>query len=101
MKTMANANFKGRQAGTLKRKTTINDPSLGNYKITIDEDCFNVILVDPETQKEKQLGYPTRLSSALMMIAKHKALDTPEYTIREYIKEVESTFNNLTNSISI
>jgi len=37
---MANANFKGRQAGTLKRKSTITDPSLGNYKITIDEDCF-------------------------------------------------------------
>lgn len=98
---MSNLKFKGRQAGTLKRRSTITDPSLGNYKITIDEDCFNVLLVDPETQKEKQLGYPTRLASALMMIAKHKALDKPDYTIREYIKEVETTFNKLTNSISI
>ena len=98
---MANATFKGRQAGTLKRRSTITDPSLGNYKITIDEDCFNVLLVDPETKREKQLGYPTRLSSALMIIAKHKALDKPDYTIREYIKEIETTFNKLTNSISI
>lgn len=98
---MANVTFKGRQAGTLKRRSTITDPSLGNYKITIDEDCFNVLLVDPETKREKQLGYPTRLSSALMIIAKHKALDKPDYTIREYIKEIETTFNKLTNSISI
>ena len=98
---MANPNFKGRQIGTLKKKSTINDPLLGNYKINIDEDCLNVIFVDPETKKEKQLGYPTRLSSALMIIAKHKALDKPDYTIQEYIKEIESTFNNLTNSILI
>lgn len=98
---MANEKFKGRQAGTFKRRSTITDPSLGNYKITVDEDSFNVLLVDPETKSEKQLGYPTRLSSALMIIAKHQALDKPSYTIQEYIKEIETTFNKLTNSISI
>ncbi len=98
---MANPNFKGRQTGTIKRKSVITDPVLGNYKISIDEDCLHVIYIDSETQKEKSLGYPTRLSSALMIVAKHKALEKPDYTIREYIKEVETTFNKLTNSISI
>jgi hypothetical protein len=98
---MSNPKFKGRQAGTVKRKSMIEDPSLGNYKISIDEDCFNIILVDPETKNEKSLGYPTRLSSALMSIAKHQALDKPNYTIQEYIKEIESKFNTLTNSITI
>lgn len=98
---MANPNFKGRQSGTLKRKSMIEDPALGNYKISIDEDCFNILLVDPITKSEKSLGYPTRLSSALMSIAKHQALDKPNYTIKEYINQIESKFNSLTNSITI
>jgi hypothetical protein len=53
---MANPNFKGRQAGSVKRSSTIIDPALGDYKIIFDEESYNLILTDPSTQKEKTIG---------------------------------------------
>lgn len=98
---MANVNFKGRQKGTIKKRSMIEDPALGDYKIIIDEGCYNVVLIDPSTQSEKPYGYFTKLSSALFSISKQQALDTSKYTIKEYAKAVEINFNNLTNSITL
>jgi hypothetical protein len=98
---MANTNFKGRQAGTIKKKSIIEDPVLGNYKIIIDEGCYNVIQTDPLTQSEKPYGYFTKLSAALFSISKQQALDIPKYTIKEYAKQVETNFKNLTNTIKL
>jgi hypothetical protein len=93
--------FKGRQKGALKRVSVIEDEALGDYKIAIDEECMKVVFTDPKSKTEKILGYPTRLSSALMIVSKHKSLNKPNYTIKEYINEIKTTFENLTNSVSI
>jgi hypothetical protein len=98
---MANPQFKGRQKGDIKKKSLIQDELLGNYSISIDDNCYNVIYTDPETHKEKPLGYFTRLSTVLFYIAKQQALIKPNYNLKEYAKTVETNFNNLTNSITL
>lgn len=93
---MANPNFKGRQKGSIKRTSIIEDPALGDYKIIFDEESYNLILTDPETQKEKVVGYFTQLSSALKRVVKNQTIEKkPVYTIQGYLTELESTLNNL------
>jgi hypothetical protein len=98
---MANLQFKGRQKGSTKKTSTISDPSLGNYKIVVDDESYNLIYIDPETSKEKTIGYYTQLTNALKYVVKTQALEkAPTYTIKEYIKELETTLNNLNNLIN-
>ena len=98
---MANLNFKGRQKGTIKKRSMIEDPSMGNYKIIIDEDSYNLVFIEPETKNEKIIGYYTQLSNALKKIVKDQVLEKqPTYTIKEYITELETTLNNLKNLIN-
>lgn len=93
---MANPNFKGRQKGSIKKTSTIEDPLLGDYKIVFDEESYNLVLIDPETKKEKILGYYTQLGSALKRIVKNQTIEKkPVYTIKEYLNELETTLNNL------
>ena len=93
---MANPNFKGRQKGSIKKTSIIEDPALGDYKIIFDEECYNLVLVDPETKKEKVIGYYTQLSSALKRVVKSQTLERkPVYTIREYLNELETSLTNL------
>lgn len=98
---MANPNFKGRQAGSVKRTSTIIDPALGDYKILFDEETYNLIFTDPLTQKEKIIGYFTNLNNALKKIVKNQTIEKkPTYTIKEYITELETTLNNLKNLVN-
>jgi predicted RNA-binding protein YlqC (UPF0109 family) len=98
---MANSQFKGRQKGSTKKTTLISDPSLGNYKIVVDDESYNLILTDPETGKEKIIGYYTRLINALKYVVRTQTVEKkPTYTIREYIQELETVSNNLNNLIN-
>jgi hypothetical protein len=98
---MANPNFKGRLAGSIKRSSTIIDPALGDYKIVFDEESYNLILTDPLTQKEKTIGYFTNLNNALKKVVKNQTIEKkPVYTIKEYISELETTLTNLKNLIN-
>jgi hypothetical protein len=98
---MANPNFKGRQLGSIKKTSTIIDPALGDYKIIIDEDSFNLVFTDPLTQKEKVVGYYTQLNNALKCVVKNQTIEKkPVYTIKEYISELETTLTNLKNLIN-
>jgi hypothetical protein len=98
---MANPNFKGRQAGSIKKTSSIEDPALGDYKIIIDEDSFNLVINDPSTQKEKTIGYFTNLNNALRKVVKNQTIEKkPTYTIKEYISELETTLTNLKNLIN-
>jgi hypothetical protein len=93
---MANPNFKGRQKGSIKKTSTISDPLLGDYKIVFDENSYNLILTDPETKKEKVLGYYSQLPSALKRVAKDQVIEKKEnYTLKEYLQELEATNNQL------
>lgn len=93
---MANPNFKGRQKGSIKKTSMIEDPALGDYKIIFDEESYNLVLTDPETKKEKILGYYTQLGSALKRVVKNQTIEKkPTYTIKEYLNELETTLNNL------
>jgi hypothetical protein len=93
---MANPNFKGRQKGSIKKTSMIEDPALGDYKIIFDEESYNLVLIDPETKKEKILGYYTQLGSALKRVVKNQTIEKKStYTIKEYLNELETTLNNL------
>ena len=93
---MANPNFKGRQKGSIKKTSTIEDPALGDYKIIFDEESYNLVLIDPETKKEKVLGYYTQLGNALKIIVRNQTIEKkPTYTLKEYLNELETTLNNL------
>jgi hypothetical protein len=93
---MANPNFKGRQKGSIKKTSIIEDPLLGDYKIIFDEESYNLVLIDPETKKEKILGYYTQLGSALKRVVRNQTIEKkPTYTIKEYLNELETTLNNL------
>jgi hypothetical protein len=93
---MANPNFKGRKKGSIKKTSTISDPLLGDYKIMFDESSYNLIFTEPDTQKEKVIGYYTQLGSALRRIAKDQVIEKKlVYTLKEYITELESTTNQL------
>lgn len=98
---MANPNFKGRQAGSIKKIATIADPALGDYKIIFDEESYNLIYTEPSTQKEKTIGYFTNLNNALKKVVKNQTIEKkPTYTIKEYITELETTLNNLKNLVN-
>jgi hypothetical protein len=98
---MANPNFKGRQAGSVKKTSTIEDPALGDYKIVFDEESYNLIFTEPTTQKEKTIGYFTNLNNALKKVVKNQTIEKkPTYTIKEYISELETTLTNLKNLVN-
>lgn len=98
---MSNPNFKGRKKGSIKKTTSIIDPALGDYHIIFDEESYNLVFTDPETKKEKVLGYYTQLGSALKRVVKNQAIEKkPTYTIKEYLNELETTLNNLKTLIN-
>ena len=98
---MANPNFKGRQKGSVKKTSMIVDPALGDYKINFDDECYNLIFTDPKTKSEKVVGYFTNLNNALKRVVKSQAVERkPTYTIKEYITELDETYNNLLKLIN-
>lgn len=93
---MSNPNFKGRKKGSTKKTSLISDPLLGDHKIIFSEDSFNLIYIDPNTKKEKVLGYYTQLGSALRRVAKDQTMGKQSvYSLREYLNELETTLTNL------
>jgi hypothetical protein len=99
---MSNVNFKGRQKGSTKRASLIEDPILNNYKVLFDEYSYNLIFIDPETKKEKVLGYYTQLPKLLFDISKHELVGKKEsYSIKEYITHLEENFNNLKTLLKV
>jgi hypothetical protein len=99
---MSNSNFKGRQKGSTKKTSLIEDPILNNYKILFDEYSYNLIFIDPDTKKEKVLGYYTQLPKLLFDVSKHELVGKKEsYSIKEYISNLEKNFNNLKTLINI
>jgi hypothetical protein len=98
---MANPNFKGRQKGSIKKTSTISDPLLGDYKIVFDDSSYNLIFTEPDTQKEKVIGYYTQLGNALKRVVRNQTIEKkPTYTIKEYLNELETTLNNLKTLIN-
>jgi hypothetical protein len=69
---MSNPNFRGRQKGSIKNTSTISDPLLGDYKVIFDEESYNLIFTEPETKKEKVIGYYTSLPNLLRRVAKNQ-----------------------------
>jgi hypothetical protein len=62
---------------------------------------YNLVLTDPETGKEKIVGYYTQLNNALKCVVKNQTIEKkPTYTIKEYITELETTLTNLKNLIN-
>ena len=91
---MANPNFKGRPKGSGK-STFIEDPTLGDFKIAIDEYSFNVV----DTIKNKTVGFHTRLEQAILSVAKYQMLEDRTYTLNEYAKQFEETHLKLKTAI--
>jgi hypothetical protein len=93
---MSNPNFKGRKKGSIKQVTSIIDPLLGDYKILIDSNCYNLVYINPETKNEQNIGYYTQLNNALKRIVKEQTIKKKEtYSLQEYLLELENTLNNL------
>jgi len=98
---MSNPNFRGRKKGSIKKITSIIDPLLGNYKILIDSNCYNLIYIDPKTKNEQTIGYYTQLNNALKKIVKEQTIKKKEtYSLQEYLLELENTLNNLKQLIN-
>lgn len=91
---MANPNFRGRPTGTIKN-TFIEDPLLGNYKIVIDENSYNVV----DKVKNKTLNYHTRLETAVLSIARKLMVNDQTYTLQEYAKNFKDTHEGIKKAI--
>lgn len=91
---MANPNFRGRPTGTTKN-TFIEDPLLGDYKIIIDENSYNVV----DKIKNKTLHYHTRLETAVLSIARKLMINSQVYSLEEYARAFKETHENLKEAI--
>ena len=91
---MANLNFKGRPVGSGKN-TFIEDPLMGDYKITIDEYSYNVF----DTVKNKTVGFHTTLEQAILSIARKLMLQEKTYSLEEFATEFQQTHLNLKEAI--
>lgn len=91
---MANPNFKGRPVGSGKN-TFIEDPLLGDYKITIDEYSYNVF----DIVKNKTIGFHTTLEQAVLSIANRQMLEDRTYSLTEFAKEFKETHLKLKEAI--
>ena len=91
---MANPNFKGRPVGSGKN-TFIEDPLLGDYKITIDEYSYNVF----DTVKNKTVGFHTTLEQAVLSIARKLMIQEKTYSLTEFAREFKQTHTNLKEAI--
>jgi hypothetical protein len=83
---------RGRQAGSIKQSTRIEDPMLGNYFIDVTKDSFDV----SKKGSQQPLGFFTTLSGALKFIAKeHIPEMNKKLTIKEYIAENQKILDKM------
>lgn len=87
-------NRKGR---TAKTYVTIKDELLLPYIIKVDEDNYTVAL---ESKPEAGIHYCTSLPSALNKITRAKMIKTETKSLKEYINDYETMFNQLKEVIS-
>jgi hypothetical protein len=95
---MSKSVVKGRPKGTTK-STFIKDPLLEPYHIVVDENSFNLIQTNKETQKEKVLGYFTVLGAACEKAAKLQLLQDKSYSLMEFKNEYSNKLENLKKAL--
>jgi DUF4097 and DUF4098 domain-containing protein YvlB len=85
--------MRGRQKGQTKRMSKIKDAAIAPYEIYVEEDQY--VLVD--TEKDKPVGYFSRLDSAIHKISRLSlANQKDDYTLAGFIE----SFNNIKNKIT-
>ena len=85
--------MRGRQKGQTKRMSIIKDPIITPYQIQVEEDQF--VLID--TDKDKPLGYYTKLDSAILKVSRMSLANAKEdYTLSGFIE----SFNNIKNKLT-
>ena len=85
--------MRGRQKGQTKRMSKIKDAAIAPYEIYVEEDQY--VLVD--TEKDKPVGYFSRLDSAIYKISRLSlANQKDDYTLAGFIE----SFNNIKNKIT-
>ena len=85
--------MRGRQKGQTKRMSVIKDPIIAPYEIQVEEDQY--VLID--TEKEKPLGYYTKLESCILRVSRMSLANAKdEYTLAGFIE----SFNNIKNKLT-
>jgi hypothetical protein len=85
--------MRGRQKGQTKRMSKIKDAAIAPYEIYIEEDQY--VLVD--TEKDKPVGYFSRLDSAIYKISRLSlANQKDDYTLAGFIE----SYNNIKNKLT-
>lgn len=85
--------MRGRQKGQTKRMSTIKDPIIAPYEIQVEEDQF--VLID--TNKDKPLGYYTKLDSAIRRVSRMSLANAKEdYTLVGFIESYNKIKNKIT-----
>ncbi len=85
--------MRGRQKGQTKRMSKIKDAAIAPYEIYVEEDQY--VLVD--TEKDKPVGYFSRLDSAILKVSRMSLANQKEdYTLAGFIE----SFNNIKNKLT-
>ena len=85
--------MRGRQKGQTKRMSKIKDAAIAPYEIYVEEDQY--VLVD--TEKDKPVGYFSRLDVAIHKISRLSLANQKEdYTLAGFIE----SFNNIKNKLT-
>jgi len=85
--------MRGRQKGQTKRMSKIKDAAIAPYEIYVEEDQY--VLVD--TEKDKPVGYFSRLDSAILKVSRMSLDNQKENkTLAGFIE----SFNNIKNKLT-
>ena len=85
--------MRGRQKGQTKRMSVIKDPIIAPYEIQVEEDQY--VLID--TEKDKPLGYYTKLESAIRRVSRMSLANAKEdYTLVGFIESYNKIKNKIT-----
>lgn len=89
---------RGRQAGSVKQSSRIEDPVLGDYYIDVCINSFDVC----KKGSIQPLGFYTSLSNALKAIAKEYIPEMEKkMTIKEYIAHNQSILDKMKTFVEI
>ena len=85
--------MRGRQKGQNKRMSKIKDAAIAPYEIYVEEDQYGLV----DTEKDKQVGYFSRLDSAILKVSRMSLANQKEdYTLAGFIE----SFNNIKNKLT-
>ena len=90
---------RGRQAGSTKQTTKIQDPAFGDFYIEIfEETSFNVM----EKGKAKPIAYCSNLPNAIRRIIQVGMFSKDEtFTLKEYINLYKSEFERIHKALTV